>query len=309
MNPLVSVVMPTYGRPKFLINAIESILAQDYENYELIVVDDNSPESDTRIETEKVLQPFLKQYGSKVHYIKRETNGGGSLARNDGIFFSKGEYVTFLDDDDEYLKNKISMQVKHILDNQLDVSLCGMQAVRNKKFVNYRGEFARGGNLKEFILDGCTFTPMIMVSRDLLIKVNGFTVTSRFQDHLLMLKLLNENPKVKILYEKLYFFNMHDENRITFSKKSFEALILKHKEEVKYCKNFSEAELIMLKKRQNKEKIIVMAKYNLDYKPILIESIKDSKNIFEIFNLIKIVLRGKASRYNFLIYLKNLFNS
>ncbi|MCR5639215.1 MAG: glycosyltransferase family 2 protein [Lachnospiraceae bacterium] len=108
--PLVSVVIPTYDRPVFLKRCLESIIGQSYDNIEIIVVDDNNPETEARLETEKVMAAYKDN--SKIKYIQHEKNKNGSAARNTGWRNSSGEYITFVDDDDKIAETKLEKQVK-----------------------------------------------------------------------------------------------------------------------------------------------------------------------------------------------------
>jgi glycosyltransferase involved in cell wall biosynthesis len=96
----VSVVIPTYGRPRWLTEAIESVLAQTVQDFELIVVDDASPE------------PVTMASHPKVRLIRREENGGAAAARNTGVDAARGRHVTFLDDDDAYTPERLALGVQ-----------------------------------------------------------------------------------------------------------------------------------------------------------------------------------------------------
>jgi len=109
-NPLVSIVIPTYKRPQFLERAITSITQQTHENWELLVVDDNEEESDFRRETEQLMAAYASH--PRVRYLKHQKNRGGSAARNTGIENARGEYIAFLDDDDEWLPRKLERQLE-----------------------------------------------------------------------------------------------------------------------------------------------------------------------------------------------------
>jgi glycosyltransferase involved in cell wall biosynthesis len=104
--PLVSVVMPTYNGGKTIQRAIKSVLKQEYPNLELIVVDDAS--KDNTIEIVEGIKD------TRIRIVKHSTNRNGSAARNTGIKNSKGEYIAFLDDDDEWLPEKLSEQIKYL---------------------------------------------------------------------------------------------------------------------------------------------------------------------------------------------------
>lgn len=108
-KPLVSVIIPTYGRASSLNDAILSVLNQTYNNVEILVVDDNDPDSISRKSTEQLMSIY--EDDSRVKYIKHGKNLNGSAARNTGITHASGEYICFLDDDDLFLKDKIQAQV------------------------------------------------------------------------------------------------------------------------------------------------------------------------------------------------------
>lgn len=110
MYPLVSVIIPTYNRPTYLRRCLESVLNQTYKNIEIFVVDDNNPETEARIETEKIMNEYVN--GKNVTYLKHNFNKNGSAARNTGWKHSSGKYITFLDDDDEIDESKIQKQVE-----------------------------------------------------------------------------------------------------------------------------------------------------------------------------------------------------
>lgn len=101
-SPLISIMMPTYNNGKYIAQAIESIYAQNYSNIEIIVVDDGSTDNTKEI---------LKQYKDiKYFYMEHK---GISAARNTALENSKGEYIAFLDSDDYWLPNKLSVQMQY----------------------------------------------------------------------------------------------------------------------------------------------------------------------------------------------------
>jgi len=106
--PSVSVIIPVYNRLEYICEAIESVLAQTYKNYEIIVVDDGSTSNVKRV---------LESYMDEIKYIYQE-NKGLAAARNTGIKNSKGKYLAFLDDDDLFEPKKLEIQVSVLEDNQ-----------------------------------------------------------------------------------------------------------------------------------------------------------------------------------------------
>lgn len=99
MKPHISVVIPTYNRAGFVAGALESVLAQTEDDYEVIVVDDGSTDN-----TQDVLKPYM----DKIRYV-RQNNAGVSSARNTGIQEAKGQWIAFLDSDDLWLPAKLNV--------------------------------------------------------------------------------------------------------------------------------------------------------------------------------------------------------
>lgn len=118
--PLVSVVIPCLNAEQHLIKAVESVLTQTYENWELIIIDDGSEDS-----TYKIAHSFVKQYPHRISvlYHQGHANLGVSASRNLGILESKGKYLTFLDADDFWAKDKLEKQVC-AFEKTPDVTLC-----------------------------------------------------------------------------------------------------------------------------------------------------------------------------------------
>ena len=136
----VSVIIPTYKRKtEYLLRAINSIKNQTHENTEIVIIDDNYPESEFRKKT----MNFMKKYkeDQNILYILNPKNVGGSIARNNGIEVSSGDFITFLDDDDEYLPEKIEKQLRFMIETDCDMSFTDLNLVNDRKVVN------KGSNL------------------------------------------------------------------------------------------------------------------------------------------------------------------
>jgi len=137
--PRVSIIIPTHNNRKaFLLEAIDSVLAQTYEDYELIVVDDGSAD-----ETGEALE----QYGERLHYLY-QANQGVSAARNNGLAHAQGEFVAFLDSDDLWLPKKLAIQVA-FMDQHPQAQICytdelwirrGVRVNPKKRHAKYSGE-------------------------------------------------------------------------------------------------------------------------------------------------------------------------
>ena len=118
-TPLISVIIPTYNAARYLPDAIESILAQNYPNLEIIIVDDGSTDNTTEI---------LRNYDQKIIYYYQKNRGPAS-ARNQGLQLSNGEFIAFLDADDLWPKDKIKHQLLHFLKSPDTDIVVGRQRV------------------------------------------------------------------------------------------------------------------------------------------------------------------------------------
>ena len=113
-SPQVSVIIPAYNIASFIVETLESVFAQTFTNYEVIVVNDGSPDTE---DFENALRPYL----DRIIYLKQE-NGGASVARNAGLDSARGEFVAFLDGDDVWLPNYLAEQMKFMRERGCDLA-------------------------------------------------------------------------------------------------------------------------------------------------------------------------------------------
>lgn len=144
-KPLFSIVLPTYNRAEILGEAIESVIAQDYDNWELLVIDDGSTDN-----TKELVKAFDDP---RVKYIYQQ-NAERSAARNNGITQAKGEYICFIDSDDWYTKDHLSAFYKTIQENNSPIALlyCGYQLKGQEYYVNFEDGKLRDKTIFERIL-------------------------------------------------------------------------------------------------------------------------------------------------------------
>lgn len=130
-TPNVSIIMPTYNREKLLPKAINSVINQVYTNWELIIVDDGSTDN-----TRKLVDNYSR-LDQRIRYIRNNRNKGPSGARNCGILQCKGEYIAFLDSDDEWFNYHLKDSIE-VLENE-DVCVCFALWIENRsgKLVQY----------------------------------------------------------------------------------------------------------------------------------------------------------------------------
>jgi glycosyltransferase involved in cell wall biosynthesis len=164
--PTVSVVLPSHNRASFLKEAIDSVLAQDFEDFELIIVDDGS--TDTTRE-------FLKSYPQVC--VVTQQHLGVSAARNAGIAQATGKFIAFLDSDDLWLPEKLRAQIA-FFNYHLDARVCQTEEIwiRNGVRVNPKVRHTKpSGMIFERSLELCLVSPSaVMMERDLLDEVGWF---------------------------------------------------------------------------------------------------------------------------------------
>lgn len=108
MYDLVSIIMPSYNTCNFIAEAIESVLAQTYPYWELIIVDDCSTD-----DTNKFIEKYLKD--QRIVYLQNEKNSGAAISRNRALKKAKGKWIAFLDSDDVWMPDKLSKQIDFML--------------------------------------------------------------------------------------------------------------------------------------------------------------------------------------------------
>ena len=196
---LVSVIVPSYKRHRDLVErAIGSLLEQTYQNIEIVLIDDNA--RDDLQSYRKELETMVAElHDDRICYIQNKENLGGAGARNAGLQQAKGEYITFLDDDDVYLPEKIEKQLAFMLENKLDVSFTKLNIYNeNDVLIDVRShdgiesfelEYLRRYHLTKQI----TGTPTFMMKKEVLVAVGGFEVVPVGQEFYLMQKVLQKD--------------------------------------------------------------------------------------------------------------------
>ena len=124
MNDLVSVVMPSYNTGKYIKKSIESVLAQTYRDWELLIVDDGSTD-----DTDAIISSFDDP---RIRYFKNETNSGAAICRNLALREAKGRWIAFLDSDDIWLPEKLEKQIAFMKKNDYDFSYTGYYEINEE---------------------------------------------------------------------------------------------------------------------------------------------------------------------------------
>jgi glycosyltransferase involved in cell wall biosynthesis len=169
--PFFTVIIPTYNRAELLREAIQSVLDQTFEDFELIIIDDHSTDN-----TSEVVSSFND---NRIKYIMNDRTKGPAGARNTGIFKARGDWITFLDSDDIWLPEKLEVQFKKIQERDETVKfIYAGYAIydfeKKKEVASYLPE-KEGWILKDLLYNNyITALCSVIVQKDILLKVGGF---------------------------------------------------------------------------------------------------------------------------------------
>lgn len=250
--PKISVIIPTYNRETFVTKAIDSILHQTFKDYEIIVIDDGSTDN-----THKVLEP----YRADIQYVRQE-NSGVSAARNKGIRLAKGEWVAFLDSDDEWLPEYLSYQMQGVsrnphvcahITNSLIIINGNME--NNFELFNFLPKFKEDSfitlqrplcSIIKYHLFGL---PCIIIKRKILLNMNLLNIDLRIsEDYDLICRLALQGP-FGICKEPLVHLYRRDE--------SVQNLSAQRKEQGMY---YYKSRISVLEMLRNSEKLTLLEK-------------------------------------------------
>jgi glycosyltransferase involved in cell wall biosynthesis len=215
-NPLVSVVIVHHDRPQYLLQAISSIIEQDYPNFEVILVDDGSrlPESLATLDTLKT------EFERRNWKIIRARNKYVGAARNTGVRASKGEFIIFADDDNALLPGAISKYVSAILKSQADVctALCknfyGASVPGSPRF-NFVGYVPLGGALDVSMIESC-FGDTMSIYRRTVFDLVGYQLEKfgyMVEDYEFFVRICLAGLKIRVIPEPLFLYRISTQGR------------------------------------------------------------------------------------------------
>lgn len=202
---LVSVIIPTYKRSDMLPRAINSVLNQTYKNVEVVIVDDNNPDTEWRLKTEELMQQYSGD--DRVQYVRHTVNKNGAAARNTGIRSARGTVVSFLDDDDYYYPEKIEKQLKFLLEHpEYHAVYCGWD--RDGIVIPQNS-----GDMSFDLLSGThlIYTNVIMMWKEDALACGGWDETfKRHQEAAFMLRYFRYGQQVGVVKDVLVKFDTSD---------------------------------------------------------------------------------------------------
>ena len=206
INPLISVIMPTYNNGKYIKQAIESIYAQNYDNIEIIVVDDGSTDNTKEI---------LKEYKNiKYFYIRHK---GIPFARNLAIENSNGEYIAFCDSDDYWLPEKINTQIQYFKEHP-DCEIVFTSLENFFEDENLKKD-KRALKEKNFELINKYYLPTCLIKKQLFDKIGVFKQDFQTgEDTEFLYRISTNGISIKNLITRKFYMRRLHGNNITLTK-------------------------------------------------------------------------------------------
>jgi len=201
-NPLVSIVLPTYNGEKYIVQALESILAQTYQNWELIVVDDSSTDS-----TNDIVSSYVEK-DSRISIIKNEINQKVAKSLNIGFEKANGKYFTWTSDDNYYYPQALEKMVK-FLEHKPDFSM--VYAISDKIDENNKiiGVWGQDAPTVEKLFDLNICGACFLYTKEVAQKVGKYRVgIDLVEDHDYWIRILL-NAKIANIHEHLYAYRVH----------------------------------------------------------------------------------------------------
>lgn len=193
----VSVIIPVFNRENTIERALNSVFSQTYSPVEIIVVDDASNDK---------TQEILQRYIHKIKIFRQDNNRGVSAARNRGVSEAEGEWIAFLDSDDEWFPHKLETQMLYLENHpKTHILQSDEQWVRNKKKVNPPAKYLKkGGEIFKNCLKTCIVGPSTVICRrELMHEMHGFDESLPVcEDYDLWLRIAAKYP-IPLIDEKL----------------------------------------------------------------------------------------------------------
>ena len=207
-KPPVDVILPNYNKSEFLIEAINSVLSQTYKNWVLYIVDDKSSDNSWRIiENTSNLKNIIK--------IKLKKNMGPSFCRNYAMRISKSKYISFIDSDDIWDKNKLERQINFMEENNFNFTYTDyvpFLQIGIKKFykknTNLKDEF----DFNAFTNNSSINTTTMIINREI-VGVHRFRKIKLMEDYLFKCQLMKSNNIAKKLNENLAYYRILGKSR------------------------------------------------------------------------------------------------
>ena len=202
-TPLIDIIIPNYNKAKYLKECLESVINQTYKNWKIYLIDDFSNDDSRRI-----LNDFRSYDNIKL--IFTDKNYGPHHCRNIGIEQSNSDYVAFLDSDDFWPKEKLNLQIKDMIKNDLDFTFTDISYFKDST-IKKKIELPNFYDFNNFILSSSMSTSSILLKREIISKIKFKDVMH--EDYLFKCDILRENINAIKIKDTFVFYRMTKQNR------------------------------------------------------------------------------------------------
>jgi len=214
-NPLISVIVPIYNGEKFLSQTIQSVIHQTYANWELILVDDGSTDK-----TPSIIKKFEQSDQRIIKIILPNSSGGPAHPRNIGLDLAKGEYIAFLDADDLWDSQKLTLQIDFLKNTKADMVHCSSNIINSKgdeigTIKSYTKHYLFKlflGNLTAFMINNPVILSSSLVSSSIIFPFREDKDLQAVEDWFLWIELYLSGKNIQILNKNLMSYRKHEDS-------------------------------------------------------------------------------------------------
>lgn len=201
MKPKISVIVPIYNVEEYLDKCLDSLVNQTLKDIEIILINDGSPDN-----SEEIVKKYLKEYGEKIIYHKKENEGQG-IARNYGIDLANGEFISFVDSDDYIEETMFEKLYNKVLEEKSDiVASIGFIEVKNGIETITKPNLDSDDNFKKYILNNSGPVAKI-IKKEIITKNNLYFPKLRAYEDISVVPLWGiYSKKISIIDEPLYYY-------------------------------------------------------------------------------------------------------
>jgi len=219
---MISIVIPTFKRPDLLERLLDSVYAQTYQDYEVIVVDDASPNVG---EYASIIETAERRF-EKFQFVEMDSNGGAPRARNEGIKRAAGDWVALVDDDDEWLPAKLELQsvMAETADDNVGLIYTWTRVVgANGNVISESTPEIEGMTIKEIFSTNFILSPSVMVRRQALEEASGYDEQlSSCQDWDMWARILEAGWACKVVRSAVSVYHQHGGDSIGLSERALD---------------------------------------------------------------------------------------
>lgn len=199
MDKVVSVIIPMYNSEKTIKRALDSVINQDYKNFEIIVVNDGSIDG-----SRNIVEEYIKVNDAYNIRLINQDNAGVSIARNNGIKMASGDYVALLDSDDYWEKNKLYEQIK-ILESNHDIYLLGTwtKTIKEKENVNK----IKYISFRRLLFRNVFTTSSVIIRKDVFSSIGYFNTSKKYSEDYDLWLRIGKKHKMAFYTDELTYYS------------------------------------------------------------------------------------------------------